>query len=103
LRHMKFRDEYIPLILEGVKRSTIRLDRKYRVGETLYVTSVKKGKRYCKIKILDIYRKRLSELTDEDAHMDGFSSREELISALKKIYGDISDDTVLFIYRFKKL
>ena len=43
-----------------------------------------------KARIVNVLYKRVSELTDEDAVTDGFTSREALIDELRKIYGDIS-------------
>jgi hypothetical protein len=103
LRKIRFKDEYIPLILEGKKTSTIRLEKKFRVGETLAVTSVKTGKIYCRIRVTSIVQKRLGELTDDDASRDGFRGRADLIKALKRIYGDIRSDRKLYVIRFKRI
>jgi len=45
--------------------------------------------------------KRVRELTDEDAIRDGFKSRNELISALKRIYGDLRDDEFVTVVHFE--
>ena len=42
--------------------------------------------------------KRVSELTDDDARLDGFRTREELLEELRRVYGSISpDDPVTII------
>ena len=46
---------------------------------------------------------RWAELGEEDARLEGFSSAEELKEALRECYGNISDETEVFIYRFKLL
>lgn len=45
-----------------------------------------------KARIVNVLYKRISELTDEDAITDGFTSREALIDELKSIYGSITNN-----------
>lgn len=45
--------------------------------------------------------KRVSELSDEDAKLDGFNSREELIRALRRIYGDVKDSDFVTVVHFE--
>ncbi len=45
-----------------------------------------------KARIVNVLYKRISELTDEDAIADGFTSREALIDELKSIYGSITNN-----------
>ena len=44
-----------------------------------------------KARIINVLYKRISELTDEDAVVDGFTSRDALIDELREIYGNISN------------
>lgn len=100
-RKLRFRDEYIPLILTGKKTSTIRLERKYNRGDTVYLVSQTTGRIFGKAKITKITEKRLDELNDEDAWRDGFRDKYTLIEALKSIYGNLPNDTKLYIIEFK--
>ena len=100
-RKLKFRDEYIPLILTGRKTSTIRLEKKYNVGDTVYLVSQTSGRIFGKAKIVSITEKRVNELSDEDAWRDGFKDKYALIEALKSIYGDLPEDSKVYIIEFK--
>ena len=59
------------------------------------------GERFALAKVKKVVVKRVRELTDEDAIRDGFKSRNELISALKRIYGDIRDDEFVTVVHFE--
>ena len=99
-RRLKFRDEYIPLILSGRKKTTIRAKAKYFKGELVDVTDLS-GNVHGEAVISNIVEKKFSELTDKDAVKDGFLDLEELKTALRDIYGDLDDDSILYIYHFK--
>ena len=58
------------------------------------------NKPFAKARVDKVVVKRVKELTDEDAKKDGFNSREELIEALKKIYGNIKDSEFVTIVHF---
>lgn len=101
-KKLRFRDEYIPLILIGRKRATIRLNKKnYRVGDIVYLVAQNTGRIFGKARIIDIKQKKLSELSDEDAKLDGFRDKHVLIEALESIYGELSEDTNVYIIEFK--
>lgn len=92
---------YVKEILEGKKTATIRrgiVKPKYR--EVIVHGG---GKPVAKILIEKVYHKKIKELTDEDAIKDGFRSREELVSELKRVYPGISDDEWITIIEFKVL
>lgn len=44
--------------------------------------------------------KTLDELSEHDAHKDGFASKAELVEALHTFYGDISSTDVLSVFEF---
>jgi len=101
-KKLRFRDEYIPLILTGRKRSTIRLEKKkFKVGDTVYLASLSTGRIFGKAKITGITKKTVAELSDEDAKRDGFKDKISLIETLKSIYGNIPEDTSVYIIEFK--
>ncbi len=101
-RKLKFKPEYLRLLKEGRKKTTIRLEKKYRVGETVYLADTN-GRIYGKAVIEDIVEKKLGELTNSDALVDGFENLAELLTILREIYGEVGRDRILYIYHIKVL
>ncbi|MDT7890123.1 MAG: ASCH domain-containing protein [Desulfurococcales archaeon] len=103
MKRLVFRLSYAENILKGEKRSTIRLRSSYKVGEVVdvYVGTARVGRAV----IRHIERKRLSELSDEDARIDGFRDRAELLRELMRIYGKrvLSKNPELYIIHFQLL
>ncbi len=98
-KRLNFDSEYLELLVNGEKRSTIRLKTRLRPGDLVDVYA---GESYVGIaKILEVRSKKMSELNDRDARVDGFKSLKELKKALKKHYGYIPDNTRLSIIYFK--
>lgn len=98
-RHLMMKGEYAKAVLSGLKRATIRLGivkPKYR--EVMLHAG---GKPIAIIEIERVTHKKVKELTDRDAKLDGFENREELIKALKKAYNGISDDDWVTILEFR--
>ena len=95
-----FKKEYGPDILDGKKMSTVRLSTKIKKGETVEIIAgkIKIGT----AKVEDIETKKVEDLTDDDAKLDGFKNKEELIKALRRIYGKrISNETEVKLIKFK--
>ncbi len=103
MKRLVFKLSYADAILKGEKRSTIRLRSSYKVGEVveIYVGSARIGRAV----IRHIDRKRLSEIDDHDARIDGFRDRAELLKELMKIYGKkvLGKNPELYIIRFELL
>lgn len=103
MKRLVFRLSYAENILKGEKRSTIRLRSSYRVGEIveIYVGSARVGRAIIK----HIEKKRLSDISDEDARIDGFKDRTELLKELMRIYGKkvMSKNPELYIIHFQLL
>jgi len=101
-RRIYFKEEFKEDILSGRKKSTIRLNSDVKVGEVVEV--VAGGDHVGYAIITGVKVKKVSQLTDEDALADGFSSREELLRALKRIYGRaIGGSTEVKVVTFKLL
>ncbi len=101
-RRLLFKKEYGEGILKGTKTSTIRLSSSLKRGDEVEIVAGRV--RLGVARIEDVEVKKVKELTDEDAHADGFKSREELMRALKRIYGRrISEGTEVKLIRFKML
>ncbi|AAB89733.1 MULTISPECIES: ASCH domain-containing protein [Archaeoglobus] len=100
MERINFDSEFVERIINGEKITTVRRGIKsYPVGRIVELTA--NGERFALAKVKKVVVKRVRELTDEDAIRDGFKSREELISALKRIYGDIRDDEFVTVVHFE--
>ena len=101
MKKLVFKLDYAGKILAGEKTTTIRLYTDLKEGDIVevYVGHVRIGK----AKILRVYRKKLSELTEEEIKADGFNTKDELLKALAKIYGNkrISSDPYVYIIEFQ--
>jgi len=98
------RSKYLKKLLEcgvgGICR-TIRVGIVKPKFREVYVHSA--GKVIAKVEIVRTIYKRVRDLTDEDAKLDGFTNREELINELRKLYGNIRPDTYVTILEMKVL
>lgn len=102
MERINFDEEFVPAILSGAKRTTIRKGiRSYPVGKVVELTV--NSKPFAMAKVKKVVVKRVSELSDEDAIVDGFCGKDELLKALKKIYGEISDSEFVSIVHFELL
>lgn len=100
MERINFDAEFVEKIINGEKITTVRRGIKsYPVGRIVELTS--NGERFALAKVKKVVVKRVRELTDGDAIRDGFRSRNELISALKRIYGDIRDDEFVTVVHFE--
>ncbi len=98
-RHLMLKGEYVNDILSGRKKATIRLGIVKLKHQELIVHGG--GRPVAKIRVRNVRYKRVSELSDEDAAIDGFRSREELLEALRKAYGEIRSDDYVTIIEFE--
>jgi|Deesub1362A_J573_1020465.scaffolds.fasta_scaffold01959_5 hypothetical protein len=89
MKHLEFNRKHGKLILEGKKRATFRRRTTAKPGDVVYVHSG--GKIIGKARILSVEKRKLDEITDEDAKLDGFNSRDELIEEIQKLYGNLED------------
>jgi DNA repair photolyase len=106
LEHKKmwFNPKLIPLVLEGKKTTTIRGRKLCNVGDVLEIASRDYNGPTRLIKVLNIYSKKLGELTDEEIHRDGFSSLEELQEFWRKELKKVWDDNrTVYIHEFQLL
>lgn len=100
MERINFDAEFVPAILSGAKKTTIRKGiRSYPVGRVVELTV--DSKPFAMAKVKKVVVKRISELNDEDAISDGFFGKEELIRALKKIYGEINDSDFVTVVHFE--
>ncbi|RLF09833.1 MAG: ASCH domain-containing protein [Thermoprotei archaeon] len=93
--------EFVELVLRGAKRTTIRLGLIKPRHKVVVLHGG--GRDVAKLEITGVEHKRLRELTEEDAKRDGFNSLEELLKALRKVYGKFGLDEPVTIINFKVL
>lgn len=98
-RHLMVKGEYVDDILSGRKKATIRLGIvKLRYKELIVHGG---GRPIAKVRVTNVRYKRVVELTDEDAKLDGFKNKEELLEALRKAYGEIKPNDYVTIIEFE--
>ena len=75
--------KFLDLVRSGAKRQTIRVwpRRRLRPGQGEFIPGLGR------IRITAFERVRPDDLTDEDARLDGFASREALLAELEALYG----------------
>jgi len=100
-RRLKFKKRYLQLIIEGRKRSTIRLGR--LVLRDRLLTIVGDGGPIALARVDEVIYKKVRELTDEDARVDGFRGLIDLFRELRRIYGDFSLEDDVTIIKFTVL
>jgi hypothetical protein len=82
-------DEYLTSFLQGHKKSTIRRGhRNYSLGSC----TLRSCSQEIPAKIENIRYCKLCDLSDSDALVDGFGSKDELLEVLFKIYTDLKFD-----------
>lgn len=96
MKHLEFKDKYKELLKSGKKTATIRLYCNFKKGDEVFVHCG--GEIIGKAKIIDIQEKKIEELTEKDAKMDGFNSLDELLKELRRLYGNPEK---VYIIKFK--
>jgi hypothetical protein len=95
-----FSRKYLEELLNGSKLATVRVGNvKYRPGDIVLVHCG--GLVLGRAKIARVERKKLIDLSEEDARKDGFSSLQELLKALRQHYPNLKRDTPLTILEFQ--
>lgn len=90
---------YVEKLLSGEKRATVRRG----IVKPKYdeITIHAGGRPVAKAKITRVYYKKLHELSDYEAKLEGYNSREELIQELKRVYKGIRDDEYVTVIEFE--
>jgi len=98
-RHLMVKGEYADLILKGLKKATIRMGIiKPRYNEVIIHSG---GRPIAKVHIKNVRYKKVKDLNDTDAQLDGFKNKTELIENLKRVYGEIQDDDIVTIIEYE--
>lgn len=98
-RHLMIKGTYIEKVLNNVKKATIRrgiVKPKYK--EVIIHAG---GRPIAKAKITRVYHKKLKELGEYEAQIEGYSSVEELLHELRRVYKDIKDDEYFTVIEFE--
>ncbi|MDI9646295.1 MAG: ASCH domain-containing protein [Archaeoglobales archaeon] len=101
MEKINFDPDFVPLILSNKKKTTLRKGIKsYPVGQLVELT-VENSKSFAVARIKKVVVKRLKEISDEDAKLDGFESKEDLVRTLRRIYGDVKDTEFFTVVHFE--
>lgn len=93
---------YKSRILRGDKVTTIRYGNyEAKPGSEVYLVITPSDTAVAKVRITRVEKKKVRELTNEDAKMDGFSDVKELLRELSKIYGELYGDDEVTIIGFE--
>ncbi|WP_456368155.1 ASCH domain-containing protein [Thermococcus sp.] len=93
---------YKSRILRGDKVTTIRYGSyEAKPGSEVYLVITPSDTAIAKVRITKVERKKVKELTNEDAKLDGFSDVKELLRELNKIYGELYGDDEVTIIGFE--
>lgn len=101
---MQFKREMVELVLSGKKTQTRRLKPpRHKVGSIQPVQCGYRDKARAHIRILDVRRQRLGDVTHAEADAEGFISPLAFVGYLLDINkaGTIEPDTILTVYEFE--
>lgn len=89
--------KFLELVASGVKRQTVRVwpKRRLKAGQLEFVPGLGR------IRITAFESVHPADLTEEDAVLDGFASREALLAELVALYGERLDSVPCFRIRFE--
>ncbi len=94
-RHLMLKKEYADKLLSGEKKTTIRLGIvNVKYSEVIIHSG---GRPVAKARITFRNIKKVGELTDEDARLDGFPDKRTLVRELKRVYGRVTPDDYVTI------
>jgi len=100
-RKLMMKGEFVELVLKGIKKTTIRLGLVKPKHKVVILHGG--GKDVAKVRITKVEHKRVKDLTEADARRDGFNSLEDLLKALKRVYGAIDPNEPVTIIGFEVL
>jgi hypothetical protein len=101
MKQLMFKARFIPLILEGSKRQTIRAGNKTREGDVVQARCRYHEPAFGILRVTSVRSMKRSELTEADAKADGFETLVELQKTLKQLYPLLAVDCELFRIQFE--
>lgn len=101
-KFMLIDEAYKSRILRGEKTTTIRFgEYEAKPGSEVYLVITPSDTAVAKVKITKVRKKKVKELTNQDAKKDGFRDVKELVGALNKIYGELHGDDEVTVIEFE--
>ncbi|AMM54520.1 ASCH domain-containing protein [Pyrococcus kukulkanii] len=95
-------NKYKAKIISGKKVTTVRYGKyEAKPGSEVYIVITPSDTAIAKARIKEVRTKKVKELTNEDAKLDGFSDVRELVRELSKIYGELYGDDEVTIIEFE--
>jgi hypothetical protein len=85
---VRFHPDYLELVRSGAKRTTIRFRDPFKRGGADLIFETDPAV-VLPAQITRVSRKRVADLTDEDARADGFADLAELMERLRGHYDDL--------------
>jgi N4-acetylcytidine amidohydrolase len=96
-----FKKEFLPLILSGRKTQTRRTHkRQFKVGKVYSIQINRTTSTGHYLRITKRYSQRLGQITEDEAHQEGFNSLEEFRHKWINIYGSWEPEQVIVVYEF---
>jgi len=93
---------YKSRILKGDKVTTVRYgDYEVKPGSEIYLVLTPSDTAVARVRITRVEKKKVRELTNEDAKRDGFSDVGELLRELNRIYGELYGDDEVTVIGFE--
>lgn len=106
MKTLKFRDYFVPKIIDGSKVITWRLfdDKNLEVGDKLSLINYTTKKEFAKAEIIGMREKKLGDITEadfEEKH-EQYKNQEDLLAYYRNYHGDKVDlNSVIKIIKFK--
>lgn len=92
---------YIEKVLSNEKKATIRKGiYKPKHSEVIIHAG---GRPIAKARITRVYYKKLKEIGDYEAKLEGLNNASELVKELRKVYGDVKEDDYFTVIEFEVL
>jgi len=93
-----FKKEFLKDIDKGNKTQTIRKKSIYKKDDICSINFNSKNR----IKILEVYKKSLGDITHKEAKQDGFKGIQDLFNKLIEIYPEIDLTDEFYVIKFEK-
>jgi len=91
--------KFLDLVRSGRKRTTVRKGKRlYPKGRAV----LRSGSEETTINVRAVRHCSLRDLTDDDARLDGFSSRTALVRTLESFYPDLTEDDQVTVVTFDR-
>lgn len=100
-QRMALADDLFPALEAGFKLCTIRAGKRdIATGELTFFTTSRNGHEV-KVNVTEVRYKKLGELTDAEAQLDGADNAAHMARALKRFYPDIDAQSMITIVLYE--